>query len=193
MMKLGWVLALGGEYTGGEALSLSALDGFRRTEGPEHFDVIATINILGRIDLEIGRAKEAEARFRSALELARRTLGPAHVSIASYQTSLGVTLMERGDVHAAEPLFRDSLAICRKSGVPTRQTATVLAGYGRLLLARGELQAAEPMLMESLTLRQGQYGKSHPITAESLLNLAALRIAQKRGARPNPCRAKLLA
>ena len=37
------------------------------------------------------------------------------------------------------------------------------------------------MLTESLTLRQEQFGRNHPVTAESLLNLAALRIAQKRG------------
>ena len=28
-------------------MSLSALDALRRLEGPEHFDVVATVNILG--------------------------------------------------------------------------------------------------------------------------------------------------
>jgi hypothetical protein len=60
------------------------------------------------------------------------------------------------------------------------------------LLAKGELQAAEPMLTESLTLRQEQFGRNHPVTAESLLNLAALRIAQKRGDEVVSYRAKLL-
>jgi tetratricopeptide (TPR) repeat protein len=114
------------------------------------------------------------------LELGRRTLGPTHAAIASYQTSLGVTLMERGDLSAAEALFRDSLAICRNSSVRTRNTATVLAAFGRLLIARGAWQQAEPLLTESLALRQAQFGKSHPATAEALLNLAALRIDQKR-------------
>jgi hypothetical protein len=36
------------------------------------------------------------------------------------------------------------------------------------------------MLSESLSLRQTQFGKSHPSTADSLLRLSALRIAQKR-------------
>lgn len=117
---------------------------------------------------------------RPALELGRRTLGPTHAAIASYQTSLGVTLMERGDLSAAEALFRDSLAICRNSSVRTRNTATVLAAFGRLLIARGAWQQAEPLLTESLALRQAQFGKSHPATAEALLNLAALRIDQKR-------------
>ncbi len=73
-----------------------------------------------------------------------------------------------------------------------RQTANVLAAYGRLLIAEGELGAAEPMLAESLTLRQAQFGKSHPVIADSLLSLATLRIAQKRSKRPYPCRARLL-
>jgi hypothetical protein len=42
------------------------------------------------------------------------------------------------------------------------------------------LDAAEPMLAESLALRQGQFGKSHPFAVDALLNLAMLRIAQKR-------------
>jgi hypothetical protein len=36
------------------------------------------------------------------------------------------------------------------------------------------------MLTESLALRQTQFGKSHPATADSLLRLSVLRIAQKR-------------
>jgi tetratricopeptide (TPR) repeat protein len=105
--------------------------------------------------------------------MGRRKLGPAHAEIASYQTNLGVLLLERGDLNSAEPLLRDSLAICGKPNAPSRQTANVLAAYGRL-------QEAEPMLTESLALRQEQFGKSHPLTADALLNVASLRIAQKR-------------
>jgi tetratricopeptide (TPR) repeat protein len=179
-MNLAWVLALEGVYAESEAKSLAALDGLRRTVGPEHSNFIAATNNLGRMYLEIGRPKEAETCFRSALEVGRRKLGAAHAAIASYQTNLGIVLMERGDLNAAEPLFRDSLAICRKLSAPTRQTASVLAAYGRLLTGKGSLKAAEPMLIESLTLRQAQFGKSHPFTADSLLRLSALRIAQKR-------------
>jgi hypothetical protein len=71
---------------------------------------------------------------------------------------------------AAEPSLRREV----------RLTATVLAAYGRLLLAKGLLAAAEPMLAESLTLRQAQFGRSHPSTGDSLVRLSALRVAQKR-------------
>jgi Flp pilus assembly protein TadD len=80
-------------------------------------------------------------------------LAPAHTAVAAYQTNLGVVLLERGDLKAAEPLLRDSLAICRKASGPTRQTAIVLAAYGRLLIAKGDLGAAGPMLAESLCAR----------------------------------------
>jgi tetratricopeptide (TPR) repeat protein len=179
MMKLGWLLTLKGAYTEAEALDLAGIDGLRQTAGPEHFDVIATTYNLGRLYLETGLAKEAEARFREALDVGRRKLGPAHAEIASYQTNLGIALLERGDLAGAEPLFRDSLAICRKSNVLTRQTASVLAAYGRLLLAKRELGAAEPMLTESVAIRQAQFGRSHPLVAESLVRLAELRLAQK--------------
>jgi hypothetical protein len=89
MMKLAWILTLSGSYTEAETLSLGALEGFRRTVGPEHFNFIATTNNLDRMYLEVGRSKEAEARFRQALDLGRRTLGPAHAAIASYQTNVG--------------------------------------------------------------------------------------------------------
>jgi tetratricopeptide (TPR) repeat protein len=180
LMKLAWLLYLRGSYAEAEATSLAALDGFRRTVGPDHYNVISTTNNLGRLYREIGRAEDAEACFRKALDLGRRKLGPAHAAIASYQTNLGVALMERGDLNAAESLFRDSLAICRQPRAPTRQTAAVLAAYGRLLVAKGALAEAEPMLTEALALRQAQFGKSHPVTADSLLLLAQLRIAQKR-------------
>lgn len=36
------------------------------------------------------------------------------------------------------------------------------------------------MLTESLALRQAQFGKSHPSSADSLLRLSALRVAQRR-------------
>lgn len=136
MMNLAWTLALEGSYAESEATSLAALAGLRRTLGPGHADVIAATNNLGRMYLEIGRPKKAETCFRSALELGRRQFGPSHSAMALYQTNLGVVLMERGDLNAAEPLFRDSLAICRAHHTPTRQTATVLAAYGRLLTAK---------------------------------------------------------
>ena len=180
MVRLGRLLTLKGAYSDAETMDLAALESLRRILGPEHYDTVSTTNSLGLIYLETGRARQAEASFRSALELGLRKLGPAHADIASYQTNLGVVLMERGDLKSAEPLFRDSLAICRTPGAPKRQTAAVLAAYGRLLTARGSFAQAEPMLTESLALRQTQFGKSHPATADSLLRLSVLRIAQKR-------------
>jgi len=105
---------------------------------------------------------------------------PPGTAIADYQTNLGIALVERGDLKAAEPYFRDSLDICRKPTVPIRQTVNVLAAYGRMLIATGKLDAADAMLTESLSLRQAQFGKSHPVVAGSLLGMAALRMAQKR-------------
>src|ERR1035438_8963760 len=98
--------------------------------------------------------------------------------------------MERGFLNPAEPLFRNSLAICRNLHIPIRQSAAVLAAYGRLLVAKGALAAAEPMVTESLALRQAQYGKSRPFTADSLLLLAPLRIEQKRCAEALPYRVR---
>jgi tetratricopeptide (TPR) repeat protein len=49
------------------------------------------------------------------------------------------------------------------------------------------------MITESLALRQEQFGKSHPVTADSLLNLAALRIAQKRSSEAVPLTREALA
>lgn len=42
------------------------------------------------------------------------------------------------------------------------------------------------MLTESLALRQAQFGKANQVTADSLLSLAALRVAQKRWAEAMP-------
>jgi tetratricopeptide (TPR) repeat protein len=48
-MNLAWVLALEGVYAESEAKSLAALDGLRRTVGPEHSNFIAATNNLGRM------------------------------------------------------------------------------------------------------------------------------------------------
>jgi hypothetical protein len=116
--------------------------------------------------------------FRAAVDEAQHKLAPANVLVATFRTNLGIALMERADLKAAEPLLRDSLTICRKSRVPVRPTAAVPAAYGRLLIAKGALDAAAPMLDESLSLRQAQFGRNHPLVADSLLALSALFLAR---------------
>ncbi len=56
----------------------------------------------------------------------------------------------------------------------------MLAAYGRLLTAKGAFEAAQQMLIESLALRQAQFGRSHPASADSLLRLSTVRIGQQR-------------
>jgi len=179
-MALGWFLYLKGDFAEAETLELAAMAGTERLLGTGHQNYIIGANNIGRVYLDTGRIVQAEAAFRRSLDLGTKHLGPRYTARATSLSSLGNLFLEYKSPQAAEPLLLESLALCRSRATPLKQTASVLSSYSRALIARGALAEAEPLILEAMALRKAQYGDDHPLAAEPMIQLASLRLAQRR-------------
>jgi tetratricopeptide (TPR) repeat protein len=111
----------------------------RESGRPKNYEIAATLALLARVDIALGRAQQGVARAKRALQLTEGALGPSHPEVADDLTSLGLAyLATHAPAEAAKVLTRaaairaavhvddrrteetrDALAVARSSLPPT--------------------------------------------------------------------------
>jgi serine/threonine protein kinase/WD40 repeat protein len=139
-----------------EPLFRRALEGYRKTQGPDsELALDLTRDVANLLD-RTGRSAEAEPLYRDALERARKQFGPDDPrTVLGFVAPFGMSLVQQGKWSAAESLLRDALEQARKQfGPDDPRAAAIMAPYSLSLVEQGKWSAAEPVLRECLAIRE---------------------------------------
>jgi Tetratricopeptide repeat len=139
-----------------EPLFRQALEGSRKTLGPDaELTLDLTRDLAGLLD-RTGRSAEAEPLFRAALEGARKQFGPDDPRTAlAFMAPFGMSLLQQDKWSDAEPLLRDALEVARKHfGPDDPQMPGFLAPLSLCLMQQDKWSDAEPVLRECLAIRE---------------------------------------
>ena len=142
-----------------EPLFRQALEGYRKTLGPDGHLILDLTRDLANLLDRTGRGAEAEPLFRDALERARKQFGPDDPRTAGILASLGLSLVQRGKWTEAEPVLRETLAIREKLQPGDWTTFNTRSLLGGSLLGQKKYAEAEPLIVsgyEGMKARQAR-------------------------------------
>ena len=146
----------------------SALDTGRRTFRSPDARLGQTLNDLGVLQREMGRAATGLPLLEESLSIRRAVLGEEHKDVAVTLSEYGRSLRAVGRLDESERPTRDALAIREKIfGDQHREVATNKSDLASLLLERGEVDEAERYYRESLATSEKLLGVDHPNAAAS--------------------------
>ena len=122
-----------GRHEEAEQLYKRALRVFRKTYGPEHYDIAIALNNLGAVYQARGEMVSAHWHYQRALAMKERLLGPEHVDVAITLNNLAGLSKTRGDWKAALRYYQRALAIL-VAALPPRHPKVVrcCANYRKL-------------------------------------------------------------
>jgi hypothetical protein len=129
-----------------EPLFRRALEGYRKTQGPDGaLTLDLTLDLANLLD-QAGRGPEAEPLFRAGLDNARKRFGADHPRTAGIMAIRGLSLVRRGQWTEAEPILRECLAIREKVQPDEWTTFNSRSLLGGSLLGQKKYAEAEPLL-----------------------------------------------
>ena len=164
-----------GRYTVADSFFTAALGHLRRYWDGPHADLAETLNNLGVLRENQGRAEEALAAYQEALAMRRQTLGPRHPDVAQTLHNFGGLLQFFGRPQAAADSLNEALAILREAlGDAHPDVARTLINLGTLRFRMGEAEAAEQAYREALAIQRTALRDGHPALASTLQSLASL-------------------
>ena len=171
-----------------------ALEVAEKNVGPDHLDVAALLNNLGRFHGVQRQYAEAELLLKRSLAIREKALGPDHRDVAESSTFLAMLYTVQGRPAEAEPLFKRSLTILEKAlGTDDPDVAESLDNLAFLYGDQDRYAEAEPLFKRSLAIREKTLGPDNSDVAKSLDNLAFLYRDQGRYAEAEPLSMRSLA
>ncbi len=158
-----------------EPLFRQALEGYRKTLGPESALTHDLTLDLANLLCMSSRWPEAEPLFREALEFARKRLQHGDPNLAGILAPFGLCLIQQGKWSEAEPLLRECLAIREKLHADEWTTFNTRSLLGGSLLGQKKFEEAEPLIISGYEGMKGREAKI-PEQGAPRLNEAAERV-----------------
>ena len=155
----------------------AALEGYRKTQGPNGPLTLDVTCDLAKLLYQSGRGALAEPLFRDALEQARVRFGPANPHTASIMASWGLSLLQQGKWTEAEPVLRGCLAIREKVQPNEWTTFNTRSLLGGSLLGQKKYAEAEPLIVAGYEGMKAREAKIPP-PGRPRLTEAAERVAR---------------
>ncbi|MDB4881816.1 MAG: protein kinase [Gemmatimonadetes bacterium] len=171
---LGGIFQKLGRFDRADTLLQRALTG-RRALAPDHPDVARSQVALGLLRVEQDRLPEAEQLVREGLALSRRVRPPGHRDIAVAMSALGGVLEERGAYADAITVMREALRLHAALSEISPDVAAAATQLGNDYFYAGDYAGADSLYRRSLEVGRALYGAEHPIVADALINLGAVR------------------
>ncbi|MDD8027137.1 MAG: tetratricopeptide repeat protein [Acidobacteriota bacterium] len=172
-------LFLQGEYDRAGVVARKALEVAENNVGPNHPDVAASLNCLGRIYNAQGQNVQAEALYKRALTIMEATFDQNHPDVAVSLNNLGAFYNAQGQYAQAEPLFKRLLAIRERTLGPDHlELVKSLNDLAGSYSALNQFAQAVPLYERVLAIREKTLGPDHLEVAISLDNLAGIYSAQ---------------
>ena len=145
-----------------EPLFRQALEGYRKTQGPDGALTLDLTNDLAGLLSQSGGHTEAEQLFSTALAQARKLFGPDHPHTAGIMAQFGLSLTQQSKWSEAEPLLRDCLAIREKSQPDVWNTFNIRSLLGASLLGQKKYALAEPLILSGYEGMRAREAKIPP-------------------------------
>jgi eukaryotic-like serine/threonine-protein kinase len=174
-------LTLGGIYQKlgnlGQADSLlnAALARRRALFGHEHPEVAETLVALGLLRVDQARLDEAERLVRDGLDKTRRTTPRDNAAIAKATTALGKVLEARGAYDQAIPMLEAAVKLESAVAPSSAEHAAAIKELADAQFYAGHYDVCDTLNHQALALHRQIFGDRHPLVADDLINLGAVR------------------
>ncbi|MCC6406471.1 MAG: tetratricopeptide repeat protein [Planctomycetes bacterium] len=144
-----------------------------RAFGRDSLEYAISLRGQGQFAYQVGEFERAVELLTEALQV-NRAAGPnRHAEVDSVANDLAACLRNLGRDDDAEALHREALALRRADDDGSLPVAESLNNLAIVHQGRGELELAITELREALAIRGGIFGDAHPLTLQTLSNLAA--------------------
>ncbi len=174
-------LTLGGIYQKlgnlGQADSLlnAALDRRRALFGEEHPEVAESLVALGLLRVDQARLDEAERLVRAGLDKTRRARPRDNASIAKATTALGKVLEARGSYDQAIPMLEEAVRLESVAAPASAEHAAAIKELADAQFYAGHYDVCDTLNRQALAMHRQLFGDHHPLVADDLINLGAVR------------------
>ncbi|MCB9367155.1 MAG: CHAT domain-containing protein [Calditrichaeota bacterium] len=141
------------------------------------YSIVSASVEYGRDLIDHGELVEAHEVLLRAREIATDSLGRGEDAHAYLLLELARLLDFSGESNLAEEYYGHALAIAENiHGLGDARVANFLEPFAEFLFENNKLSFALPLQARAEKLRESQYGKSHPLTAESLHRLSFMTL-----------------
>lgn len=179
MSVIGTVYQNLGRYDQAQAFHEEALVVRRNHWGPQHLEVVESLNEVGEALLYQDQYDVADSVLQIGASVAHQLFGEGHPSIADITFNRAKIQRELGQHAAADSLLRAALDLYTALlGENHLRTATVMNDLGMLLYTQGDLEGAEDLVRRSVTTSKEAQRTSHPYVAAGLSNLGLILFDQ---------------
>lgn len=151
-----------------ERLFRQALEGYRKTQGPDGPLTIDLESDLADLLSRTDRGAESDPLFRDAVEQARKRFGPADARTAAILAKHGLSLLRQEKWGQAEPVLRECVEIREKALPDEWATFNARSMLGAGLLGLEKFAEAEPLIVSGY---EGLKAREAKIPAAFLQNL----------------------
>ena len=167
-----------GKYAEAIPLAQRGLELHEKKRGPDHPDLVVSLNYLAKLYAALGDSAKAESLYQRALAIQEKALGPDHLGVTGSLDTLSELYWTTGSYAKSEPLFERALAIREKTLMPSdfavvESRANLASVYAKI----GEYAKAESLLQRALAIWEKQLGPDPPQAAVAINNLAVLYTA----------------
>lgn len=143
-----------------------------RTSGDNTEDLAACYSNLSLDLLGQGKYEEAEFYLKKALQILRK-LGKSETPDAViYYNHLGLVNSRRGNMKKAEEVYRDSLRILGKVDKQSADYGRTLSNVASVLDEKTRSTESIALSHEALAIHKKVIGPRHPVTTQTMNNLA---------------------
>ncbi|MBN1570021.1 MAG: tetratricopeptide repeat protein [Acidobacteria bacterium] len=157
-----------------ESCYREALDIRRRILTDYHEDTAESINNYAHVFYHKGDYETAGKLYEEAFQIRQLLFDPCHLKIAEGYNNLGVVASSKGNSEKAISFYRKATEIMKCCDlVDTWESALYFTHLGGAAAA-GNIDEAEQAFCQALAIRRKLFGRRHPNTLVSVLNLARI-------------------
>ncbi|MBV9791303.1 MAG: tetratricopeptide repeat protein, partial [Chloroflexi bacterium] len=168
-----------GDFKGAQHYHEQALAIWAQTLGPEHPNIVLSLNNLGLALYEQAAYTRARQYHEQALNMSEQLLGKEDLSTARSLHFLGRVLWGQGEYPQARAYQEQALDISKRLlGEEHHHTILILQSLGGVLWSQGEYAEARSYLERALMLQVQVLGSEHLALARSMHSLALVLWAQ---------------
>lgn len=176
LVDLGRARYFEGNFEVANALVQEALSLRRRRLGDDDLRTIEALYWLGASLHGWKRYDQAEINFEQAVRR-QRAIAPDSIEVGEYLTALAASQRGRGRYEQALATARQALEhVQRVRGPDAKHCAPALSNIIANLISLRLYGEAEPLLAESLRLRKQWYGQTDSRIADTLVQMAGLKM-----------------
>lgn len=155
---------------------LAAIDDLTAAFGEDSGKLVAPLNNLAVMYIQLARFDEADERLVAALRIVVDTLGPGHPDNAGITQSRAELAWRRGDLAGAEQLYRQALEIHRASlGDEHRATVGNELNLAAVLASSGRGAESIALLAGVIERARERFGPDDPLVVVGLETMANAR------------------